>query len=332
MIKDEVIDATAASHDPRELRVTLDLVPGFSLLALIADALGGRPRGALPEWREALQRTAPPGTSSVLAPLSAPGPSVIPDVIAPTIGESTLEAYLDRLRGVTGDDLKADLAHLFGGIPPRRRWDRVLAAPDQWLSRYVNIVSTAALAVGPLWRRGRQIVDREVERVGSAVVRDAADVLLGSLHPNVRLERDEFQFAGPAPVRCRLNGRRTILVPMLAGTRSWVANVDLPDAVWFGYPVPRSAALLSTTAERQPDADALSLLLGSSRATVLRLLDQRVSMMTLAARLDQLPSALTYHCDRLAAMGLLWRERHGRVIWVARTVRGDALVDLLMTK
>jgi DNA-binding MarR family transcriptional regulator len=106
-----------------------------------------------------------------------------------------------------------------------------------------------------------------------------------------------------------------------------VFNLDEPELVWFGYPMP---GLETLTAPMLPaGTDALTLLLGPIRATILRALARPVTMGTLATQLNSGPSTATYHCVQLASAGLVFRRRDGREVRVQRTPRGDALVDLL---
>lgn len=51
-------------------------------------------------------------------------------------------------------------------------------------------------------------------------------------------------------------------------------------------------------------------------------------MGQLAAMAGTVPSAITYHCDRLEAAGLIRRERRGREVWILRTRRGHEIIDI----
>lgn len=72
----------------------------------------------------------------------------------------------------------------------------------------------------------------------------------------------------------------------------------------------------------------LDLLLGETRATILRGLEQPRTMGELAGDTGLAANALSYHCGHLETMGLVTRRRHGRSIRIARTERARALVEV----
>ncbi|MFH9191321.1 ArsR/SmtB family transcription factor [Streptomyces globisporus] len=53
------------------------------------------------------------------------------------------------------------------------------------------------------------------------------------------------------------------------------------------------------------------------------------TMGSLADASDYTPAAVTYHCGRLKAAGLITRERRGQHVVARRTASGQALVTLL---
>ena len=52
-------------------------------------------------------------------------------------------------------------------------------------------------------------------------------------------------------------------------------------------------------------------------------------MGRLATLLDCSPANATHHCRQLTDAGLLERHRQGRNVWIGRSERGDAVVELL---
>jgi DNA-binding MarR family transcriptional regulator len=67
---------------------------------------------------------------------------------------------------------------------------------------------------------------------------------------------------------------------------------------------------------------------GPSRARVLRALGVPMTLGELAALLDVVPSAASYHVDLLEAAGLVARRRTGKTVLVTRTARGAELLAL----
>jgi DNA-binding MarR family transcriptional regulator len=74
--------------------------------------------------------------------------------------------------------------------------------------------------------------------------------------------------------------------------------------------------------------DALELLLGPVRARVLTAVTGPLTMGELATLTRLTPSAITYHCERLDAAGLVRRERQGREVRVTLTPRAERLTEL----
>ena len=109
------------------------------------------------------------------------------------------------------------------------------------------------------------------------------------------------------------------LVPLVAGTRASIVDVDGQLVRLVGYPLrPRD----------QADAPTLEALIGVPRARILRELDEPASNNRLASVLQTVPSAATHHVSALSAAGLVVRDRSNGSLRVRRTARGDALVAL----
>ncbi|MBE1591875.1 ArsR/SmtB family transcription factor [Nonomuraea angiospora] len=274
-----------------------------------------------------------------MRPLGAPGHAVVPDSVVPCapVGDVSVQEQIDRLHDMPPDLLLKDLEQAFR--PPAAHWraaadrsDRWLPAhwrlaadrPDRWLRGYAGALADVWAVAEPLWSRARPLLDREVARVGVASVRGGADALLGSLAG--RLVRDEngLVIEGVAAGVHELGDRSLVLVPMLAGKDALIVGLDDPEAVWIAYPVPAAGRLWRT------DTDDLSELVGPVRAELLRTLDRPMTMTALAGGMNIPPSSLTFHCDRLVAARLIARERRGREVWIDRTPRAGALLELCL--
>ena len=313
--------------DDATVRVSLD--PYLSVLALTTDALGGRRRGAPEAWRRHIRSAVSPIQAQAVWPLVAPGHSVTPDIVSPLnpLLETPVEEQVERLRDLPPDDLLADLAGVFGSAPPPH-WRAVARQPRQWLHAYAGATHAVWTAMRPAWRDARPLLDREVARVGSAAVRGRLDLILGGIHPNGRFEDGVLKIRDPEPARFELGGRPLVLVPMVSGGDALICSLDRPDAVWLGYPLP-GADRLFRGAPPPTRGNSLDLLLGPVRAQVLTALTRPITMGELAALTRLTPSAITYHCERLGAAGLVRRERHGREVRVVLTPLAERLTELL---
>lgn len=309
-----------------EVRVSLD--PHLSVLALITDALGGRRRGAPEAWRRLVREAVSPAGAAAVRPICPPGYSVSPDSLTPLdpTRDLSVAEQVERLHDISADELLTDLDEVFDGAPPAH-WLAVADRPRPWLDGYAGVNAEVWAALEPLWRQAQPLLNREVERVGAAAVRGRLDVILGDLSPRTRMVGDVLKISDPEPARFSLDGRALVLVPMLAGPDALVCSLDRPDAVWLAYPV-RGARLLSGAQPAPPRDEPLDLLLGVVRAQVLTALGRPLTMGEVAATTGLAPSAVTYHCERLAAVGLVQRERRGREVRVSRTELAMRLLDL----
>jgi DNA-binding transcriptional ArsR family regulator len=309
------------------IRVSLD--PCLSVLALTTDALGGRRRGAPEHWRRDVRSAVAPANARAVWPLVAPGRSVTPDCVTPLNPalETSVEDQVERLRGLSADELIADLEGVFDGSPPAH-WQGVARRPRGWVQAYAGALAQVWSVMAPRWREADRLLNREVERIGAATVRGNLDVVLGDLHPYSRFEDGVLRIGDPEPARFELAGRPLVLVPMLSGGDALICSLDQPEAVWLGYPLPGVGQLFHAT-PAPPRADGLELLLGPVRARLLSALARPRTMGELAGLTGLAPSAITYHCDRLGAVGLVERERRGREVRVTRTSRSERLAELL---
>lgn len=118
-------------------------------------------------------------------------------------------------------------------------------------------------------------------------------------------------------------GRGLLLVPSIfAHKPTPPANASEPPMVV--YPSRGIATLWATTPVNTPQA--LTELLGSTRATLLSLLDDPLSTTELARRLHVTPSAVSQHLRVLRANGLLIRARAGRQVLYRRSRLATELV------
>ncbi|MFE2264481.1 winged helix-turn-helix domain-containing protein [Streptomyces griseosporeus] len=316
-----------------DVRVSVAGHQGATVLSLVADAFGGRGHGVPGPWRELVRRAAPASAGQVLRPLFDPGYSVIPDCVTPTASMPGGDAatQCEQLGDLSADVLLAELETEFGGEVPAQ-WRPVVDRPARWIRAYAHLVQTVWEAFRPVWDSARPLLERETERVGSAVVRGCTDTLLAGLSSRFRLTGDRLLLPDPQSDTYALDGRRLVLVPVVSGPSTSMFALDRPDLVWIGYPLPGLGRLWGSG--RPGDGtgggtDALTLVVGDVRARILRAVDAPATMGDVAADVGCSPANLTHHCARLEQSGLIVRHRAGQYVRLSRTPRGDALVGLL---
>lgn len=320
--------ASACSADSfGVVRVARD--PYISVLALITDAVGRR-RGAPQAWRSRVLSALSPRSVQALLPLTTPRQSVTPESVASLnpACEIPVSDQLEWLHAISDDALLGDIHTVFGQTPPPH-WQAALRKPRAWLDDYARAIGEAWQSVEPLWGQARPLLEREIERVGTAVVRGGLDLLLDGLHRVSRFDDGVLTLYDLTPTRVGQGERPLVLVPMLSGNQALICNLERPDSVWVGYPLPGASELSpSSRSTPRPAGGQLEAVTGPVRAHILRASERPLTMTALAKVTRLVPSALTYHCERLAAAGLIRRDRSGRQVWITRTSRGSELVAL----
>ena len=228
------------SGRPQTLDLHVAMVPYFSILAMLSDSVAGLRRGLPAGLRRRIGGAVRGTNRAAVAPIGTPGQSILPDCVVPLVPRSDLDwragcgahaGYrAGRDRRVHRTRIRRPDPAALGG---RRRTN-----PRRWMSRLPTRSSiSAATVIDPLLARASPLFDREIDRVGRAVVHDGVDVLLSTLTHAWRLTAAHW--ASTTPVGAlQLGQRRLVLVPLVGGERILLSNVDCPDVVWVGYPVP----------------------------------------------------------------------------------------------
>jgi hypothetical protein len=306
----------------QRVRVRVGSTPMPTLVSVLANAMGGADHGVPAVLRQQVNRMMAAPTMQAVRPIfGSPGPTVLPDCVTPIDTGCPMDEALTRIRDVRPEQLEADLLRCTNGnIPPE--WDAPLRSPRRWVELYADALGTAWQAFAPLWSRSAEQRARETQRIGVAVVAGALDALLTSIGTRARYAQETLYLPDSRPYQVELADREVLLLPLTSGAGASVFNLDEPDQVWIGYP-------LQAGVSTGNGHDALNLLVGPLRGTILRALSQPTTMGRLARRVNANPSTLTYSCRQLESADLIARERIGREVRIVRTDRGEALLDLL---
>lgn len=318
------VDLAGIEHTPVRVAVT----PMPSVLGLVGDAVGQRPSGAPEPWRRMVAAALTRRDLAALHPVYDARCQVIPDCALPLpeTGSSSAGEALAALAETHPEVLTEQLRAEFGASLPLP-WRAVEARPRRWLRAYADALTRAARAAAPIWHEATALIEREVERVGVAVVNGSVRALLATLHPQLRLNGDCLSVPrrSQADEHLHLSPRGLTLVPMVCGTHSRLVARDGSAITGLGYPVPGLDRLLSGD---RTTSHGLAALVGPPRSRLLSALDRPAHAGTLADVLEAVPSAVTHHLGVLEAAGLIVRERSGRRVVVRRTARGSALLAL----
>lgn len=298
--------------------------PSASLISVVADLLGGPAQGIPGHCRAKLLPAELADDRAWAGRLFGTPLTTIPDCLSPTpmTAESSGRDFLDRISGVDGGTVLADIeADLAGkGVP--EVLGPVVDRPTRFLAGFVRVTAHAWDFVELVWRHRRRRLSREVERIGTAAVTGTLGAGLALLGPRIRLLGDSLFLPDPRGETIDLAGRRLVLVPLISGGSASLLNVDQDDHVWIGYP-------LLDRGPAEPAEPPADLVLGQARAEILRAADGYLTMTEVATLIGCTGGSATYHCKQLESAGLISRHRYKGTVRVRRTARGDELLDLL---
>lgn len=302
-----------AERRHRPLLVAVSPLP--SALTLAIEAVGGPGSGGRPEWvahvRAALDRR----DRVVLAPLAASAPRDLPACLvpAPDAPGAPPEQDIERIVATPAEVLLSQLGQEPG-------WDLAARAPTQWLAAYGRALTHACDGLRPLWDTARSLLDREVERVGAAVVRGRDRELVAALLG----AGGAWSVRAPEPAQDAPRPGSLVAVPLFAGPHATIACYRGRTLTHVAYPLPGAQRL----GERSAPPPQLDPVVGAQKARILRWLDAPGTVGEIAEMLQVVPGAASRHIALLERGGLVERERRGRSIVVRRSARGSALVAL----
>ncbi|GAA4555450.1 ArsR/SmtB family transcription factor [Planotetraspora kaengkrachanensis] len=179
------------------------------------------------------------------------------------------------------------------------------------------------VAIEEFWPAIHGVLEGDVMWRSRGLAAGGVRELFEDLHPSVvwhgdRLvtERLNHDYSGD------ITGDGLVLVPSAFNWRA-VSIMYEPYQPMLSYPARGVGNLWAAGAPCTPNA--LSALIGRSRARVLVALEEPGSTTALARRLDLTPGAVSQHLTVLSDGGLVTRRRLGREVLYRRTAVGDAL-------
>jgi hypothetical protein len=236
-------------------------------------------------------------------------------------GEPAFGEELARVRRTPAETARADLSAALGGPLPA-----ALDRPDL-AQRAADLLEWVwAETVLPYWPRRRRIIEADVVARATQLSHGGWAAAFAGMRQGMRwLGEGRLQInAYDNPPR-ETSGAQLLFVPVTSG-RGWV-SWDLPHRYAVIYPC--SGALADSALTSPPEA--LSALLGPSRAVVLVLLDTPKSTTQLVALTGQALGSVGRHLRVLRDVGLAGRRRAGRAVLYYRTAVGEVLVEGSMT-
>jgi DNA-binding transcriptional ArsR family regulator len=248
----------------------------------------------------------------------------------PASVSTTIDDLLAQVRATPLDEVRHDVGEALRQQPDMAARVRRILTGGQAAAYCADILAAAWQALlEPEWPTLRAILERDViHRAGQLTSKGWAAALAG-LHPQLTWLPGQIELTRwRGDQDATLAGRGLLFVPSVFVWPRLAISLDPPWPPALIYPARGVAALWEIAPLHRGPADGgpLAPLLGTSRAAILRALDEPASTTQLAAILGQSLGGLGGHLAVMRRAGLLTRARSGRSVLYWRTAVGDALV------
>ena len=181
-----------------------------------------------------------------------------------------------------------------------------------------------SVAIEPDWPRIQSLLEADILYRSRRLTEGGLDLLFSDLHGEVEWGGDVLTIKCECAVPdLDLAGRGMLLVPSAFSPHKTSAMTEEPWQPTVIYPA-RGVALLWEEARTAPEA--LSKVMGRSRAALLADLDAPRTTTDLAQRLEMTPGGVSQHLTALKDSGFVTARRNGRVVLYCRSELADQLV------
>jgi DNA-binding transcriptional ArsR family regulator len=280
------------------------------------------------EWRHDARTRVPPA-ARLLMHLAPPiGDSA--DFLTPDVAATDIDAGIDAVLRTPRRHLAAGIAQLAGGRS-KPAWAHQLADGEPaMLTRLGDGIRQYYDAVlAPLWNDLGAGVGADRAGRARSMASGGIESLLSTLHPTTRWDGRILHVRYPDDRDMHLGGRGLRLVPSYF---CWAMPVTLSDPGFspvLVYPIEHRQGWMPWHRSPGQRHGALEALVGTARATVLRILGehedgQTTSALARHARLS--PSSASEHATTLRNAGLTTTRQHGRHVLHSVTPLGRALL------
>lgn len=247
----------------------------------------------------------------------------------PASVSTTIDDLLAQVRATPLDEVRHDVGEALRQQPDIAARVRRILTGGQAAAYCADILAAAWQALlEPEWPTLRAILERDVIHRAGQLTSKGWTAALAGLHPHLTWQPGQIELTHwRGDQDATLAGRGLLFVPSVFVWPQLAVSLEPPWPPALIYPARGVAALWETAAPgTAADSGRLGPLLGTSRAAILRALDEPASTTQLAAILGQSLGGLGGHLTVLRRAGLLARARSGRSVLYWRTAVGDALV------
>jgi DNA-binding transcriptional ArsR family regulator len=281
-------------------------------------------------WIAQMMRSAKRTDLRPLWALVAPYPIVF-GFLAPSPGApgASFRDEIERLRATSPDEVQAEVGLFYEGMseaPPTfvRPYVETPKRSLDMLATTLGVYWNEVLA--PHWTPLRGVLEAEVLRNGRTLATGGVDALFGDLHPGLAWDGSRVTIDRPIAMTIRPEGRGIVVV---ANTFAWPAPLcgSTADGRALLVYAPRGLARLWPSGPENPE-ESLDVLLGSARASVLRMLDVPRATADIASMLRMGTSTVSYHLAQLRRAGLVETHRDGRRVYYRLSRIGESFLTL----
>ncbi|QIS10849.1 ArsR/SmtB family transcription factor [Nocardia arthritidis] len=319
------------------LRVRIGAPLGALGETLLASRMLRRARPAIFDgWRSTVLREIP-CDFGMLADL-VPNIYDFVDLITPTRGARSLPEGLEALRLVSREELRREIGCTVrrlaeSGDRPLPGWTAKLPDADGTALRELATAVEAFhdVAFGGRWAHVQSYLESAADRMARVMATEGVYGLFAALRPHVRWRTpvlEVMRLRGRHDVR--LNGRGLVVVPSIF---VWPEPLLLSSCIETGgpytliVPVLRDIGDLATAWGPRPPNEALTALLGRTRAAALQAIADGCTTTQLAGQLAISPATASEHASILRDAGLIESTRHRNSVRHQLTTLGAALLD-----
>jgi DNA-binding transcriptional ArsR family regulator len=268
-----------------------------------------------------------------LWPLLALSPRIgwTPDFLtpAPAGPRTDITDQLAQVRATpleqVGQEVGHSLAERSGEPAPTAAW-RLLDDPLATRTRLADLLEQCwQLLIAPHWPRLRDLLQADVLYRTQMQGDYGLERVLGELHHQARWTGDSLVIDVPATEQRQLQGAGLLLMPSVFAWPGLTAIIDPPARPALIYPARGIAELWQPAPTTH--SQALSRLLGQTRAALLASLAEPASTHTLARRHELAPSTISEHLAILHQAQLITRKRHRHTVLYQQTPLGAELAN-----
>ncbi|GGS49321.1 helix-turn-helix transcriptional regulator [Streptomyces parvus] len=252
----------------------------------------------------------------------------------PSSAKTDLEEGLAGLRALPAEDVQAALRRWYpGGLPSAvRPLDADPQAAMAELTRVLPRYWQAALApyAAPL----RSTIEEEILLRSRVLATEGQERLFDTLHGRLSRTAATLRIDAGSGLVTVPAVHRVVIVPLLFGRGASLFALDEDGCAAFSYQA-KGAAILSgaSTPDRRSGTpargDRLEILLGRSRAGVVRGLAAPTTTSALAAVLGLAASTVSEHLTSLVSAGIVQRRRAGGRVLYELDGTGLAILEYL---